>query len=229
MSLTGRLTSSTTPSSDSQSPKQLERSGVYTSASLESGVGHQACLRRTANSRQVFDMNIHDLLEQHDMEMVQTISGDFKELSDDAVMFRVDPDVVQDVVKNKGFEHLPARSSKSAGIGGIYFWPHLGDAVKYATADHSNFFFMVARPTSPCEVIHFSRDFLLKRRQHVVVSDTYLHGVHTYIVDGQPDPRDEYVKAGIDGDIFLPTALAIIRKKKYDVKDVEIEEQANGT
>lgn len=157
-------------------------------------------------------MKVHELLKTHCMEIVQTIAGDFLDLTDEEVMFRVDSPR-QNIIRDRCFTHLPAKASKSAGIGGIYFWLRLEDALKYAAEDYADSVFMVTRPNAQSESFHFSIDFLLSRRDHQVVCDTYLYGVNTYTIHGIPDPRHEFVKAGSVGQVFVPTALAIIQKR----------------
>lgn len=98
-------------------------------------------------------------------------------------------------------------------MGGIYFWLHLRDAIEHAKGDGDNpNFFLVSRPSTPPQIFQYSIDHLMSRRDIYVNHDAILRGVDTYLFNGKPHLRDEFVKAGSIRGFFQPYLMLKLRR-----------------
>lgn len=158
-------------------------------------------------------MNVSQHLTYHSITVQQVLNGDLSSLEKmriPEVMFRIDTD--PSVSLKRGFQFPNPKSNKSHGMGGIYFWLKLEDAIKYADEDQNNqTIYLVSRPANAQE-FNYSFDHMKSRMNRYVTHDAILYGVNTYSIRGIIDPRDEFVKAGQIGHWYLPDLMLKLRR-----------------
>ena len=142
----------------------------------------------------------------HNLQVAAVLRGDTQNIFEEDIMFRIDNE--NEVDSDVGFKFKAARSTKSAGEGGIYFWTNIRDALKYAHEGSASVIFLVSRPNPvTANRVAWTYDYMRSRINVPVVEDIFLDGVSTYRWKNRRDYRDEFVRAGFVGDIFRPATL----------------------
>ena len=156
------------------------------------------------------------ILAAHKVEVAEVLTGDLKNFSEAELMYRIDDEA--EVASKLGFTFKFAKSNKSAGKGGIYFWSNLRDAVKYAYEGKASIIFMVSRPKpATSHRVSWTFDYMRSRMDQPVEEDIFLDGVSTYTWNRRQDCRDEFVKSGLVGDVFKPELLVKLQFKEVRV------------
>jgi hypothetical protein len=144
-------------------------------------------------------------LASHNLQVAAVLRGDLRNVYEKDIMYRIDDE--NEVVSNLGFKFKAARSTKSAGEGGIYFWTNIEDALKYAHKGEASIIFLVSRPNPmTSNRVAWTYEYMRSRVNMPVIKDIFLDGV-SYRWKNKRDYRHEFVKAGNVGDIFRPEIL----------------------